>query len=323
MDESLEFPGGQTLGQGELYMCVSLVVGSDVGAEEGGLVEVLAYAWLYGCTSRFSIARISRTGKTSGIIAHRARLLRKGESRYPALHWSSRIQHVIFGFIYGLLSGFNCNFPESVGSAVEKSALEPEVAADMLECFQVVELGWHDVANRRTAIQVKRTDRCRVGVTETYRRDSADKRDAECPVVRTEFVERGIVHSCQEVGSNDRFAVLVSYGQCPCLLLTGGEMVAEGVPLQPQFLVGLRHLHRLAVSIELSILDIHYIYINTVTPVFRALQLALHLAVDSLLCRVDHPSTSHSIINHVCILMQRSECDVERFACLDLVFRHL
>ena len=57
MGQTHESPGGKTLGQRELQGHVAILIGGELGIEEGGLVQILAHLHLWLLFSLFAASR--------------------------------------------------------------------------------------------------------------------------------------------------------------------------------------------------------------------------------------------------------------------------
>ena len=115
-------------------------------------------------------------------------------------------------------------------------------------------------------------------------------KDRKEPIIIQQLVKTLIVESCHELGVC-RFAVRIFHRESPLFLLSRCQSVAEGLPFQLQFLVGLWTGYRHCVTVNHPLLHPCKGQEDTVTIFFPVGQ----LAVDEFVALVNGTAFQHFI----------------------------
>ena len=258
MGDALEAPGGQALGQGELQHHATETVGSQLRVEEGGLLQVLAHlhglspTLLSGIGLFFLAFRHSLVGQCCrGYCARLHGLLLRGHAIDLDGHNGSIVggfrleHHRLFEHVHvGVGTAHHLVPDKSAARTIELTGIDIVIeVAEVETSHRQVLLRKH----ARAAHHIRFAE-----LPEGVRHVQADV-GIELPVHALQLVEALVVERCHELRIGRR-AVGVDDGERPLLLLTRRQPVAEGLPMQPQRLVGQRPRDGGGVLIELSVL---------------------------------------------------------------------
>ena len=134
------------------------------------------------------------------------------------------------------------------------------------------------------------------------------------PLMRLQLIETLVIERRHQLGVS-RLSLRIEYGECPLLLLTGCQTVAEGGPLQFHFLVGQRSFDLGGMGIALALLHPCKGEQQTVL----ILILISELAVDQLVASVDRPAlndllTGKYAIDDMHVGGRRADLDSDGFS---------
>ena len=233
MGETEQAPRGETLGQRELQSDRSISRRGELGIEEGSLVQVLSHLhrtlFLWGLSG----------GVGSLIIDCNRFLFLHFCHRY---HRHRLIHHHTCGLVQPHTGTHHSPSGEIMSVIRHGIDIVVEDTEHQLTFIAVLPVVGGTGRHLITGGERPTTGRHRQVVIRHQR-----------PLMCLQLVETLVIERRHQLGVS-RLALRIEYGECPFLLLSGCQTVAEGGPLQFQFLVGQRSFDLGGMGIALALL---------------------------------------------------------------------
>ena len=233
MGETEQAPRGETLWQRELQSDRSISRRGELGIEEGSLVQVLSHLhrtlFLWGLSGGVGSLIIDCNRFLFRHFCHR-------HHRHRLIHHHScSLAHLHAGTHHSPSGEIMSVIRHGIDIVVE----DTEHQLTFIAVLPVVGgTGRHLI----TGGERPTTGRHRQVVIRHQR-----------PLMCLQLVETLVIERRHQLGVS-RLTLRIEYGECPLLLLTGCQTVAEGGPLQFQFLVGQRSFDMGGMGIALALL---------------------------------------------------------------------